>query len=219
MPLSLAVPNSTDIDSLQRSSFGGQLADGDPSNRNASDKTKCIQILGAQNEALIKHFTHVTQSFLAPLEKYFASLIPLQKKVTAWRPIPKIQNFNKRDVLKLIATAEPHGLTLTRNADIVALYSEFMACPNFDRWLKTKVKRANEAMWTYYISQLETADVTEFMTGHSEIEAVDLILRLKEMSEMRNELITDNVVKLMRGHAETIEEGLPDDLRQSIVHR
>eukprot|EP01134_Creolimax_fragrantissima_P000676 CFRG0676T1 len=207
----------------QRSSFGEHLVEDSTKIQNnhygvrdESDTTKYIQILGAQNEVLRKHFYQITQSFLAPLEKYFSSLIPLQKRVLPWKPIPRLQNFNKRVFLNQLADAPTHGLILTRNADVVALYREFMACPNFDRWLRTKAKSANDALWKYYISQLEVADSSQFIANHSEIEAVDLILRLKAMCTIRNDLISENVILLLKNHADTIIKSLPEDLRQSL---
>jgi hypothetical protein len=57
----------------------------------------------------------------------------------------------------------------------------FIESPNFDAWLKEKVRHGTRRIKTLYIEQLMLLDVAAWTREHSEVEAVDFLLRLRDM--------------------------------------
>ena len=75
----------------------------------------------------------------------------------------------------------PAGFSVRRRGDLQSLYLRFMDSPNFEWWLREKVRSGSRRVRTLYIEQLMQADMEEWMKSRDDIEAVDLILRLKEL--------------------------------------
>lgn len=56
-----------------------------------------------------------------------------------------------------------------------------MESPNFDVWLKEKARHGSRRIKTLYLEQLMEFDVRAWIQEHSEVEAVDFLLRLRDM--------------------------------------
>ena len=59
-----------------------------------------------QNALLKRHLLELTQSFMIPLERYMASLMPLQKNISPFKFAPSPLIFKQDDFLK---TLSEHG--------------------------------------------------------------------------------------------------------------
>ncbi|CAI8051071.1 Protein DENND6A [Geodia barretti] len=61
-----------------------------------------------QNVMVKKHALELTTSFIIPLERYLASLMPLKRDVSPWRPPPQLKPFDSELFLKGMEGAGPH---------------------------------------------------------------------------------------------------------------
>ncbi|XP_061893993.1 DENN/MADD domain containing 6Aa isoform X3 [Entelurus aequoreus] len=76
----------------------------------------------AQNAILRRYFLELTQSFIIPLERYVASLMPLQKSISPWKSPPQLRPFVQQDFMKTLEKAGPQ-LTSRLKGDWIGLYS------------------------------------------------------------------------------------------------
>uniref|UniRef100_A0AAZ3NSE0 UDENN domain-containing protein n=1 Tax=Oncorhynchus tshawytscha TaxID=74940 RepID=A0AAZ3NSE0_ONCTS len=91
----------------------------------------------AQNAILRRYFLELTQSFIIPLERYVASLMPLQKNISPWKSPPQLRPFLQEDFMKTLEKAGPQ-LTSPLKGDWMGLYRQFLRCPNFDGWFRNR---------------------------------------------------------------------------------
>ena len=63
---------------------------------------------GAQlkRRVLRRYFLELTQTFIIPLEKYLASLMPLAKAISPYRAPPKVRPFSCDDFIKSLEANE-----------------------------------------------------------------------------------------------------------------
>jgi len=90
-----------------------------------------------QTALLRRHLLELTHSFMIPLERYIASLMPLLKNISPFKVAPKPLPFNP-DVF--FATLELTGPKLTSGVkgDWVGLYKKFFRSSNFDEWFNIR---------------------------------------------------------------------------------
>lgn len=55
-----------------------------------------------QSALLCRHLLELTQSFIIPLERYIASLMPLQKDISPFKASKNKNNFTEIDIIQLI---------------------------------------------------------------------------------------------------------------------
>ena len=132
-----------------------------------------------QSALIRRYFLELTQSFLIPLERYLASLMPLQKNVSPFKSTPVIQPFNPDDFFKVIEVTGPN-LTSGIKGDWLGLYKKFFRCPNFQLWYETRCKEVNEQLNQVHIKAILEADLMTWVKNKSEVEVVDLVLTLKD---------------------------------------
>ncbi|XP_023205561.1 protein DENND6B isoform X2 [Xiphophorus maculatus] len=76
----------------------------------------------AQSAILRRHLLELTQSFIIPLERYMASLMPLQRSVTAWKTPPQVRPFSQDEFISTLDHTGPQ-LTSMLRGDWMGLYS------------------------------------------------------------------------------------------------
>lgn len=74
-----------------------------------------------QSALIRRHLLELTQSFLMPLERYLASLMPLQKSLSPFKSAPAMLPFNQDDFFKLLHISGPQ-LTSGIRGDWTSLY-------------------------------------------------------------------------------------------------
>lgn len=149
--------------------------------KGGSDETA----MNAANVTMRRYFADLTERFLAPLNRYVASLVPASFDLSSPSEVPKIRPFNTTDFL---ASLKAHGTPLAIRSRSLptgasvrqSLYLDFLKCPNFSLWLHSRVAAAEEEQRRRYISVLLQGDVTAFGTSRGEIETIDLYSRLVE---------------------------------------
>ena len=114
-------------------------------------KTKRPSVV--QSAILKRYFLELTQSFMIPLERYMASLMPLQKDISPFRAPPQPHQF-KQDVF--LATLDNSGpqLTSTCRGDFEGLYKKFFRSSNFKGWYETRFLELQQTLQSLQLQVL-----------------------------------------------------------------
>ncbi|CAF3385681.1 unnamed protein product [Rotaria sp. Silwood1] len=179
-----------------------------------------------QNALLRRFFLELTQSFIIPLERYFASLLPLRKYYQANRAPPIIREFDKEEFLKTLDQYGPQ-LTSGLKGDWKELYKHFLSTPNFLLWLSNRQQEANAKIYSLYIETIAHCRLEQDLnlSQLKEIELIDLVIKLKDVVQRletkNDELLMTIDQKLKNDYIERIkmklkiiiEENLSDDMK------
>ncbi|XP_074645615.1 protein DENND6B-like isoform X2 [Tubulanus polymorphus] len=168
-----------------------------------------------QNAMLRRYLLELTQSFMIPLERYMASLMPLQRNISPHKGPPTMRPFDTEEFLKTIEHSGPQ-LTSGLKGDWVGLYRKFFKSVNFAGWYNQRQLEVNQKLQALHVEALCDADLMEWIKGKQEVEVVDLVLRLREkLNCARNDKIPVTADKLeqLHLHLESIIASLPEDLR------
>ncbi|CAE1244024.1 Protein DENND6B,Protein DENND6A [Acanthosepion pharaonis] len=168
-----------------------------------------------QNVMLRRYFLELTQSFMIPLERHMASLMPLQRNISPHKAPPRLRPFDPEEFLKTVEHSGPQ-LTSGIKGDWEGLYKRFFPSPNFVGWYRHREHEVNQKLQVLHMEALSNVDVQDWIRDKEEVEIVDLILRLREKltfaANNQSAVNKDCVVKLHR-HVDTIICSLPDDLQ------
>ncbi|XP_015270992.1 PREDICTED: protein DENND6B [Gekko japonicus] len=169
----------------------------------------------AQSALLRRHLLELTQSFLIPLEHYMASLMPLQRAVTPWKNPPPIRPFQQEEFLKTLEQAGPQ-LTCMIKGDWMGLYRRFFRSPNFDGWYRQRHREMMHKLEALHLEAISEANIGTWMKHKSEVEVVDLVLKLREklVQAGHHRLpVKEETVQRVGQHITTILGALPEDLQ------
>ncbi|KAK7074120.1 Protein dennd6a, partial [Halocaridina rubra] len=170
-----------------------------------------------QSALLRRHLLELTQSFMIPLERYMASLMPLQKNISPYKAIPSLRPFNPDDFL---ATLELYGPQLTSGirGDWEGLYRRFFRSVNFSLWFNTRYQEVSDKLSELHLQALSEADLGGWVSTRSEVEVVDMVLRLRSKLNDADSLQTSQLTRdKLNAHIQTLLFSLPEDLR-SVLH-
>uniref|UniRef100_A0A3Q2W9N3 DENN/MADD domain containing 6Aa n=4 Tax=Haplochromini TaxID=319058 RepID=A0A3Q2W9N3_HAPBU len=174
----------------------------------------------AQNAILRRYFLELTQSFIIPLERYVASLMPLQKSISPWKSPPQLRPFIQQDFMKTLEKAGPQ-LTSRLKGDWIGLYRHFLKSPNFDGWFRNRRKEMTQKLEALHLEALCEEDLQKRIQKHTEVETVDLVLKLKDkltQAEREKLPVHPGTLEKLRAHIEGVILTLPEDL-QGILHK
>uniref|UniRef100_F6SAB6 DENN domain containing 6A n=3 Tax=Ornithorhynchus anatinus TaxID=9258 RepID=F6SAB6_ORNAN len=169
----------------------------------------------AQSAILRRYFLELTQSFIIPLERYVASLMPLQKSISPWKSPPQLRPFLQEEFMKTLEKAGPQ-LTSRLKGDWIGLYRHFLKSPNFDGWFRTRQKEMTQKLEALHLEALCDEDLLLWTQKHTEVETVDLVLKLKSklLQVDREQLpVKPGTVEKLQMHIEAIILALPEDLQ------
>nr|XP_023671791.1 protein DENND6B-like [Paramormyrops kingsleyae] len=170
---------------------------------------------------LRRHLLELTQSFIIPLERYLASLMPLQKSVTPWKTPPQIRPFSQEEFMKTLEHAGPQ-LTSVLKGDWMGLYRRFFRSPNFDGWFRLRHREMTQKLECLHLEVISEADLAAWIQDKSEVEIVDLVLKLREKltKARRQQLpVKEEVLQKQEKHVETVICSLPEDLQAVLLRR
>ncbi|XP_036373987.1 protein DENND6B isoform X1 [Megalops cyprinoides] len=173
-----------------------------------------------QSAILRRHLLELTQSFIIPLERYLASLMPLQKSVTPWKTPPQIRPFSQEEFMGTLDHAGPQ-LTSVLKGDWIGLYRRFFRSPNFDGWYRLRHREMTQKLECLHLEVICEADLLDWIKDKSEVEIVDLVLKLREklMKARRQQLpVKEEVLEKLENYIQTVIGSLPEDL-QAVLHR
>ncbi|XP_050519081.1 protein DENND6A isoform X2 [Diabrotica virgifera virgifera] len=175
-----------------------------------------------QSAILRRHLLELTQSFMIPLERYIASLMPLQKSIHPFKAPPSPLPFNPDS---FFATLEAAGPQLTLNntgirGDWVGLYKKFFRSPNFTAWFNTRYTELTMKLQALQTEALSNADLKLWAQERPEVEIVDMVLRIQNKIQKcdQRDIPVDSAIKeKLSLRLNEITSGLPDDLK-NILH-
>ncbi|XP_043944503.1 protein DENND6B [Protopterus annectens] len=173
-----------------------------------------------QSTLLRRHLLEITQSFIIPLERYVASLMPLQKTVTPWKNPPQIRPFSQDEFMKTLEHTGPQ-LTSTLKGDWLSLYRRFFRSANFDGWYRMRLKEMSQKLETLHLEVICEADLAAWIKDKSEVEIVDLVIKLREKlvkARCQHLPVKEGTFQKLELYIDTIIGSLPQDL-QSVLHR
>ncbi|KAM6100989.1 protein DENND6B [Pterocles gutturalis] len=172
-----------------------------------------------QSALLRRHLLELTQSFIIPLEHYIASLMPLQRAITPWKNPPQIRPFRQEDFMKTLEHAGPQ-LTCVLKGDWLGLYRRFFKSPNFDGWYRQRHKEMTQKLEALHLEAICDANIVAWMKDKSEVEIVDLVLKLREKlvrARCQHLPVKEETLQRVGLYIETIIGSLPADL-QAVLH-
>uniref|UniRef100_A0A671SSM5 DENN/MADD domain containing 6B n=1 Tax=Sinocyclocheilus anshuiensis TaxID=1608454 RepID=A0A671SSM5_9TELE len=171
-----------------------------------------------QSAILRRHLLEQTESFILPLERYLESLMPLQRSMSPWKTPPQIRSFSQDEFMK---TLEQAGPQLTLKGDWTGLYRRFFRSPNFDGWYRLRHREMIQKVECLHLEAICAADLLTWTKDKSEVEIVDLILKLREklMRARKHQLpVKEELLERLEQSIQTIISSLPEDL-QTLLHR
>ncbi|XP_035232401.1 protein DENND6B-like [Stegodyphus dumicola] len=168
-----------------------------------------------QNTLLRHYLLELTQSFMIPLERYMASLMPLLKNISPHKDTPVPRPFNPDDFIKSIEQAGPQ-LTSGIKGNWSGLYRRFFRSANFAGWYNTRYKEVVHKLQGLHIQAISDANMLEWIQDKQEVEVVDLVLRLRNKlvaAESGNFSLPDKTIDKLQSHVNNIIKTLPEDLQ------
>ncbi|XP_073420001.1 protein DENND6A isoform X1 [Dendrobates tinctorius] len=173
----------------------------------------------AQNAILRRHFLELTQSFIIPLERYVASLMPLLKSISPWKSPPQLKPFSQEEFMKTLEKTGPQ-LTSRLKGDWIGLYRHFLKSPNFDGWFRARRKEMMQKLEALQLEALCNEDLLIWVQEHTEVESVDLVLKLKNKLALaqREQLpVSADTLQRLQGQVDTIIQEVPEDLQEILL--
>uniref|UniRef100_A0A8C1KWV4 DENN/MADD domain containing 6B n=1 Tax=Cyprinus carpio TaxID=7962 RepID=A0A8C1KWV4_CYPCA len=170
-----------------------------------------------QSAILRRHLLEQTESFILPLERYLESLMPPQRSMSPWKTPPQIRSFSQDEFMK---TLEQAGPQLTLKGDWTGLYRRFFRSPNFDSWYRLRHREMTQKVECLHLEAICAADLLTWNKDKSEVEIVDLILKLREKLVTRKHQlpVKEELLEKLEQSIQTIISSLPEDL-QTLLHR
>lgn len=171
-----------------------------------------------QNVMIRKHALELTTSFIIPLERYLASLMPLKRDVSPWRPPPQLKPFNTEQFLRGMEGAGPH-LTSGIKGNWSGLYKRFLNCPNFVHWFSVRKAEANQKLRQLHLDMLCKADVNFWMRDKQEVEIVDFLIQVKDCVSnilMHHPSAPPPALQALQAQIRTVVSKLPEDLQSCL---
>ncbi|KAF9285418.1 Protein dennd6a [Mortierella alpina] len=134
---------------------------------------------------LRKHFATLTEKFLVPLNRYFATLVPSDISLSSTSQFPHIAPFKPQTFLKFLAKNPPaisfRTSTFKSTSETCqGFYKDFLKCGNFATWLRLRTIAAQNELRRRYLEILSLGDVVGWVKGRNEVELVDLLVRMRE---------------------------------------
>ena len=166
-----------------------------------------------QSALIRRHFLELTQTFMIPLERYLASLMPLAKNISPYRAVPKVKSFNADEFLASLDSCGPQ-LTSTLKGDWEGLYKRFFKSPNFVGWYNQRHREVSAKLQLLHLEALAEAKIEHWMENKEEVVLVDMVLRIRNKLEESSDLGVPDIVKeRLNKHIGTVLAVLPEDLR------
>lgn len=159
-----------------------------------------------QTILLRRHFAELTESFLIPLERYLASLMPLKRAINPYKlEPPQPKEFNEADFMQTIDQFGPQ-LTTNLKGDWPGLYRRFFQSSNFKFWLEQRFFELKKQLQLLQLEALAIVDIKTWSLGKKEVELVDLVLKIKQkLNFLQKEFLYDSRTPLAQSGGDILE--------------
>uniref|UniRef100_A0A0A1WP48 Protein FAM116B n=1 Tax=Zeugodacus cucurbitae TaxID=28588 RepID=A0A0A1WP48_ZEUCU len=169
-----------------------------------------------QTALLRRNLLELTQSFMIPLERYIASLMPLQKDISPFKSAPNANAFKLEDFLSTIEHSGPH-LTSPLKGDWKGLYRRFFNSPNFRGWYNSRHRELQLTLQDLQLQALSVANLEKWAQDKQEVEIIDMILKLKQKMNLYTDNSNNSTTKeQIRAQINCMKDLLPNDLKNVV---
>ncbi|KAB7507083.1 Protein DENND6B [Armadillidium nasatum] len=169
-----------------------------------------------QSALLRRHLLELTQSFIIPLERYAASLMPLQKNVAPYKSTPTLRPFNTEEFLSTLESSGPQ-LTSGIKGDWHSLYKCFFKTCNFSSWFNQRHQEMSKKLSVLHMQAICDANMKEWVGSKCEVEVVDMVLRLREKLRISESLdFSNDIAGKLQTQIELLISYLPEDVKSVI---
>jgi hypothetical protein len=115
-----------------------------------------------QSALIRRHFLELTQTFMIPLERYLASLMPLARNISPYRAAPKVKPFNQAEFLTSLDNCGPQ-LTSNVKGDWEGLYRRFFKSPNFVSWYNQRHREVAQKLQLLHLESLAESRIEVYL--------------------------------------------------------
>lgn len=176
-----------------------------------------------QTALIRRHLLELTQSFMIPLERYMASLMPLQKDISPFKSAPNASSFKLEDFLDTLEAAGPQ-LTSPLKGDWKGLYRRFFRSPNFRGWYESRHRELQLTLQDLQLQALSEANLEHWAHDKQEVEIIDMILKLKQKLNLYSDNTqleginssSSSTQRQIRAQIECMKGLLPPDLKNVV---
>ncbi|KAH8236207.1 hypothetical protein KR026_008814 [Drosophila bipectinata] len=175
-----------------------------------------------QTALIRRNLLELTQSFMIPLERYMASLMPLQKDISPFKSAPNASSFKLDDFLATLETAGPQ-LTSPLKGDWKGLYRRFFRSPNFRGWYEARHRELQLTLQDLQLQALSEANLEHWAHDKQEVEIIDMILKLKQKLNLYSDKAAalegggpNGTQQQIRAQIECMKGLLPPDLKNVV---
>ncbi|KAH8409035.1 hypothetical protein KR009_005614 [Drosophila setifemur] len=169
-----------------------------------------------QTALIRRNLLELTQSFMIPLERYMASLMPLQKDISPFKSAPNASTFKLDDFLATLETAGPQ-LTSPLKGDWKGLYRRFFRSPNFRGWYEARHRELQLTLQDLQLQALSEANLEHWAHDKQEVEIIDMILKLKQKLNLYSDKeVLSGTQQQIRAQIECMKGLLPPDLKNVV---
>ncbi|XP_067634987.1 protein DENND6B [Eurosta solidaginis] len=169
-----------------------------------------------QTALLRRNLLELTQSFMIPLERYIASLMPLQKDISPFKSAPNANTFKLDDFLATIEQSGPH-LTSPLKGDWKGLYRRFFNSPNFRGWYESRHRELQLTLQDLQLQALSVANLEQWASDKQEVEIIDMILKLKQKLNLYSGSGNNSSTReQIRAQINCMKDLLPNDLKNVV---
>ncbi|XP_016961809.1 protein DENND6B [Drosophila biarmipes] len=173
-----------------------------------------------QTALIRRHLLELTQSFMIPLERYMASLMPLQKDISPFKSAPNASSFKLDDFLATLEAAGPQ-LTSPLKGDWKGLYRRFFRSPNFRGWYEARHRELQLTLQDLQLQALSEANLEHWAHDKQEVEIIDMILKLKQKLNLYGDKAAQlegisGTQQQIRAQIECMKGLLPPDLKNVV---
>lgn len=119
-------------------------------------------------------------------------------------------------------TLEKTGPQLTSRlkGDWIGLYRHFLRSPNFDGWFRARRKEMMQKLEALQLEALCNEDLLIWVQKHTEVESVDLVLKLKNklaLAQKEHLPVGADTLQKLQEQVGTIIQELPEDLQEILL--
>ncbi|XP_045411300.1 protein DENND6B isoform X2 [Lemur catta] len=128
---------------------------------------------------------------------------------------PQIRPFSQDDFLRSLEHAGPQ-LTCILKGDWLGLYRRFFKSPHFDGWYRQRHREMAQKLEALHLEAICEANIESWMKDKSEVEVVDLVLKLREKlvrAQAHQLPVTEATLQRAQLYIEMVIRSLPKDLQ------
>ncbi|KAG2470386.1 DEN6A protein, partial [Polypterus senegalus] len=182
--------------------------------KQAGDIPKQVKVKKLKNLKTLDSKPGVYSAYKPFLNKDEEIIKQLQKGLQQKRPSAAQNAILRRYFLELTQSfIIPLVSTLNSWLDLLRY---FLKSPNFDGWFRRRRKEMTQKLEALHLEALCDEDLQLRIQNHTEVETVDLVLKLKDklMQAERERLpVKADTLSRLRTHIETVIGTLPEDLQ------